>query len=505
MQEVESAPKTDPANKNPAQANPAQANPAQANPAQVNPAQLNPAQVNPAQINPNGPAAKPGRALSLMQRLGPVALALAACALLAVGGYYAWQAWFGEDSSANTVLTAVVTRGNLEDTVTATGTLQPKDYVDVGTQVSGQLKRLLVDVGAVVKAKDLLAEIDPSVYQAKVDGDQAQLLNQKAQLADKQAQLVLADLQLTRQQNMTRDEATTADALQSAEATRKSALAQVDSIKAQIEQTGSTLRGDEASLGYTKIYAPIAGTVVSQAAKQGQTLNANQQAPIVMRIADLSTMTVQAQVSEADVPKLHVGMDVYFTTLGGDNRRYYGKLRQIPPTPNVVNNVVLYDALFEVENPNQVLMTQMTAQVFFVVSSARNAVLVPLTALRPVPAEVRPRAPAVAGADEGKSAARSGGAERKSGGARSGERASGADARNQFANGRALVSVVSTDGKVTDREVKVGVMNRVSAQILSGLEPGEKVVIGVKAPAAASAARTGSALVPNAAKGGGRP
>ena len=92
-------------------------------------------------------------------------------------------------------------------------------------------------------------------------------------------------------------------------------------------------------------------------------------------------MTVQAQVSEADVPKLHVGMDVYFTTLGGDGRRFYGKLRQIPPTPTVVNNVVLYDALFDVENPNRTLMTQMTAQVFFVVASARDSVIVPLTAL----------------------------------------------------------------------------------------------------------------------------
>ena len=102
-----------------------------------------------------------------------------------------------------------------------------------------------------------------------------------------------------------------------------------------------------------------------------------------MRIADLSTMTVQAQVSEADVPKLHVGMDVYFTTLGGDNQRYYGKLRQILPTPTVVNNVVLYDALFDVTNPDQALMTQMTAQVFFVAASAKDAVLVPLAALRP--------------------------------------------------------------------------------------------------------------------------
>src|SRR5450830_1276981 len=375
-------------------------------------------------------------ARSRVSRFRQPALVLAACAVLAGGGYYTWQTWFAKDGSANSLLTAVVTRGNLEDTVTATGTLQPKDFVDVGTQVSGQLKKLLVDIGDVVKKGQLLAEIDPSVYQAKVDGDQAQLLNQQAQLADKQAQLALADLQLTRQQNLTREEATSADALQIAEATRKSALAQQDSIKAQIEQTGSTLRGDEANLGYTKIYAPIAGTVVSQAAKLGQTLNANQQAPIIMRIADLSTMTVQAQVSEADVPKLRVGMDVYFTTLGGDNRRFYGKLRQIPPTPTVVNNVVLYDALFDVANPNQALMAQMTAQVFFVASSAKDAVLVPLTALRPVAAEGQPRGPRASGSGTGAGAARKDG----------GERASGIDPRSQYANGRALVSVVGADG-----------------------------------------------------------
>ena len=416
-----------------------------------------------------------------MPRAARWALVLAACALLAGGGYYAWWTGFGQDSPAGSLITAVAQRGDLEDTVTATGTLQPKDFVDVGTQVSGQLKKLLVDLGAIVKAGQLLAEIDPSVYQSKVDGDQAQLLNQKAQLADKQALLALAELQFTRQQNLNRENATTTDALQIAEEARNSALAQGNSIKAQIQQTESTLRGDEANLGYTKIYAPIAGTVVSQTAKQGQTLNANQQAPIVMRIADLATMTVYAQASEADVPKLHVGMDVYFTTLGGDNRRYYGKLRQISPTPTVVNNVVLYDALFDVANPNQALMTQMTAQVFFVAASAKDAVLVPLAALRPV---------ASAGIGSGPRAA--------------GARASSIDPRSQFANGVALLSVVGADGKVADRNVKVGVMNRVSAQIVSGLEAGERVVIGTKAPATAAPTPTGSALVPGAAKGGGR-
>ncbi|MBE0612064.1 MAG: efflux RND transporter periplasmic adaptor subunit [Burkholderiales bacterium] len=433
---------------------------------------------HPAQLT----AARPTPANARWLRPGPVALALSTIAVLAFGGYFAWQTWFSPDSSARPVLTAVAERGNLEDTVTATGTLQPRDFVDVGTQVSGQLKKLHVDIGAIVKARDLLAEIDASVYQAKVDGDHAQLLNQQAQLSDKQAQLALAELQLTRQKNMMREEATTADALQSAEANLKSAIAQRDSIKAQIQQTASTLRGDEANLGYTKIYAPIAGTVVSLAAKQGQTLNANQQAPIVMRIANLSTMTVQAQVSEADVPKLHIGMDVYFTTLGGSKRRFYGKLRQIPPTPTVVNNVVLYDALFDVANPDQTLMTQMTAQVFFVVSSAKDAVLVPLTALRPA-------------------AAKPSGAAN----ARGARRASGADARNQFADGRALLSVVDAAGKIVEREVKVGVMNRVTAQILSGLEPGEKVVIGIKTIAAAAPVQSSSSLVPAASQGRGRP
>jgi macrolide-specific efflux system membrane fusion protein len=414
-----------------------------------------------------------------VRRLGAIALVVAACALLGAGSYYAWQAWFSQDRAGVALVTAVATRGNLEDTVTATGTLQPKDFVDVGTQVSGQVKRLLVDVGAIVKKGQLLAEIDPSVYQAKVDGDRAQLLNQRAQLADRHAQLVLAQLQSRRQQNLDRENATTADAVQSAEAGEQSAAAQVKSILAQIQQTESTLRGDEANLGYTKIYAPIAGTVVSQAAKLGQTLNANQQAPIVMRIADLSTMTVQAQVSEADVPKLRIGMDVYFTTLGGDNRRFYGKLRQIPPTPTVVNNVVLYDALFDVENPKQALMTQMTAQVFFVAASAKDAVLVPLAALRVVPGE-----------GTGKRSARKGG-----------ERVSGTDPRSQFARGAAMLSVVGADGKAADRQVKVGVMNRVSAEILAGLEPGEKVVIGTKAPAGAARAPAASALVPTA--GGG--
>jgi macrolide-specific efflux system membrane fusion protein len=460
---------------------------------------------------PPAPAGAP-RSASHSPHLGPrLALVALAVLLLAGAGYYAWRTWLAAPDARSTYLSAAVTRGNLEDAVTATGTLQPRDYVDVGTQVSGQLKKLRVEIGSEVKKGDLLAEIDQAVYQSRVDSNRAQLRNQHAQLADRQSQRTLAEQQLTRQQNLARENATTTEALQTAEAALRSATAQIEALRAQIQQTESTLRGDEANLGYTRIFAPMSGTVVSQNAKEGQTLNANQQAPIVLRIADLSTMTVQTQVSEADVSKLRVGMEVYFTTLGAQERRWYGRLRQINPTPTAVNNVVLYDALFDVPNANRQLMTQMTAQVFFVVASAKDAVLVPIAALRPVrgggrrggegrsagaassPAEGSTVPGKTAGSEAGKStgaeSGKSTGAESgKSTSAESGARkergeratAAGGDPRALYANGRALVRVVAADGSVAEREIAVGTMNRVSAQVLSGLEPGEQVVVGTR-------------------------
>lgn len=431
--------------------------------------------------------------------------------LLAAGGlavallvaYLGWRAWRSAQDPAANMLTASVTRADLEDTITATGTLQPKQFVDVGTQVSGQLKQVLVDVGSVVKARQLLAEIDPSVYLSKADADRAQLGNQAAQLNDRQAQLALAELQLKRQQAMMQDEATTAEALQMAEAGAKSARAQVASVRAQMQQTNSTLRGDEANLSYTKIYAPMAGTVVSLAVKPGQTLNANQQAPVVLRIADLSVMTVQAQVSEADVGKLTIGMDVYFTTLGAANKRYYSTLRQIPPTPTVLNNVVLYDALFDIANSKQALMTQMTAQVFFVLASAKQVLQVPLTALHP--AARAPGASAGAGPRHGRA---QGAGERQGGGAgdtaRAGRPARSDDPRAQFRSGHAMVSVVGPNGHVAERAVQVGVMTRVAAEITAGLAEGERVVIGNKPAARPAVPRAGGALGATAPTGGPR-
>jgi membrane fusion protein, macrolide-specific efflux system len=398
---------------------------------------------------------------------------LVASALLALGAGGAWaaHAWTGHGDPAGQLTLATVQRGELEDTVTATGILQPREYVDVGTQVSGQLKALHVEIGARVKSGQLIAEIDPTVYLSRVEADQAQLRTQQAQLQDRQAQLALAEQQHQRQVNMMKENATTQDALQTAEAALRSAQAQIKVLQAQIEQTQSTLRGDQANLNYTKIYAPMSGTVVAQSAKQGQTLNANQQAPVVVRIADLSTMTAQSQVSEADVSSLRAGMRVYFTTLGNASQRWYGTLRQINPTPETVNNVVLYDALFDVQNPDGALMTQMTAQVFFVTAEAKNATLVPVAALRPA----------------GTSEARRGGERRSP--AKNADAGAAVDARTRLANGPAVVRVVKPGGAIEARDVRVGVVSRVSAQILSGLEPGEQVVVGQRAATPTSPAK----------------
>ncbi|MGH6946725.1 MAG: efflux RND transporter periplasmic adaptor subunit [Kiloniellales bacterium] len=397
---------------------------------------------------------KPRRQRQTWPWVGALLLLLVAIA----GGLYLWR---GTGSGAPAYLTVEVERGNIEDSTIATGTLQPFDFVDVGTQVSGQLRSIHVEVGNEVREGDLLAEIDPTIYRSRVEGTKAELLALKAQLADRQAQLVLAGQQLERQRQLMAARATSEQALQSAVASHKSAAAQVTALKAQIQNTESTLNGEVASLGYTVIRAPMAGTVVSLSAKQGQTLNANQQAPVILRIANLSTMTVTAQVSEADIGRLENGMDVYFTTLGRPDRKWRGQLRKILPTPSVVNNVVLYSALFDVPNPNRQLMTQMTAQVFFVSARAEDALLVPLGALQPLGGK-QPRD--VAGE-------------------------SGADVR------RYKVQVQQSDGTLDERIVTVGVTNRVDAQIVEGLAEGDRVVIG-RSRSAGSADRSAAVRLP---------
>lgn len=353
-------------------------------------------------------------------------------AALAVAGAGAWWLWRDDPEAAAGAAAVSVVRGNIEDTTTALGTLQPLDYVDVGAQVSGQLLKLHVALGDAVTKGQLLAEIDPRLMQAKVVASEAQLTNQRAQLKQTQAQAELAQSQLKRQRALFNEKATSEELLQGAQAEAKIKAAQIEALQAQIEQTEAGLEEDRTNLEYTKIYAPMNGTVVSQSAKQGQTLNANQQAPVIVQIANLARMTVDTQVSEADIGKLRVGMPVYFTTLG-QTQRWQASLRQILPTPTVTNNVVLYNAQFDVENPDGKLMTQMTAQVFFVNAKVDDVLTVPVALL-----QNRPGRPA--------------------------------------GQGLAYRLQVLEKGKPVERVVTIGLRDRLSAQVLDGLSEGEKLL-----------------------------
>jgi membrane fusion protein, macrolide-specific efflux system len=431
---------------------------------------------------PQGPLA---RARAVLRRR-PWLTGGVIAAILAALAYFVFAP--GSAGTGEPIVVAA-TRGDVEDTVTALGALQPKDYVDVGAQVSGQLKTIAVRIGDSVTKGQFLAEIDSTVQAAKVQSDRDSLQGLQASLAANLAQANLTRAQLARQKGLLKIGGTSRDAYQIAEAAARSAQAQVNALKAQIAQAQSQLNGDAATLGYAKIYAPIAGSVVSITAMQGQTLNASQQAPVILRIADLSTMTVWTQVSEADVPKLSAGMDAYFTTLGSPDRRWAGKLRQILPTPEVVNNVVLYTALFDVANPTGTLMPQMTAQVFFIAAAARNVVTVPVAALHY-------GRPGAAGA-----AHRTGNRSGQRRGATQGEATSNAQANAQ---GRpAWVTVVKDDASRETRRVRVGISNRVSAEVVSGLAEGERVVAGTKQDSGTVAGGSGSGGQRRGGPGGG--
>ncbi|UDF30703.1 UNVERIFIED_ORG: efflux RND transporter periplasmic adaptor subunit [Roseateles sp. XES5] len=364
-------------------------------------------------------------------------------AVLAGASTYAWRAYAPAETAA-AVITQPVTRGDIENAVTAVGTLEAIKSVDAGAQVSGQLKAMHVAIGDIVTKGQILAEIDPATIENRMEINRAELANLEAQLESKTAQLALKQANIARQRSLVAGNAAARQALDQAVADLAAAKADVDATTAQIRKQQATLAGDEVDLGYTKIYAPMAGTVVANPVKEGQTLNAVQSAPTIVTIADLSTMTVRAEVSEADVGRLTPGMEAYFTLLGQPGKRFTGKLRQIEPSPTVENNVVLYNALFDVPNPEGALMMSMSAQVFFVQAAARDVLVAPAGAV---------------------STTRDGG------------------------KPKAQVTVVTASGAQEVRDVETGIRNRVSVEIRSGLAEGDNVVVSAGGKASSGSGR----------------
>ena len=339
-----------------------------------------------------------------------------------------WYFWpFGK---ANVLYaTATVERGNVESTVLAAGIVQPVNYVDVGAQTSGVLRSLKVKRGDLVEKGQLLAEIDPVLAATALTSANASLENMTSQRTVKQAQLTLAKLQRVRNDTLFAHGLISADDRDITRASFDVASADVVSLSAQMKQATASVNTAKANLGYARITAPMAGEVVSITTLEGQTLNANQQAPTILRIADLNTMTVWAQVSEADIVRVKPGQDVYFTVLG-QTRRWNGKIKQILPTPELINNVVFYDVLFNIPNPERELNIQMTAQVFIVLAQAKNVLLIP-TAV-------------IGNASEGSNM---------------------------------KIQVLKPDGRVELRSIKIGIKSEISAEVTEGLTEKEQIVI----------------------------
>ncbi|PKH81473.1 efflux RND transporter periplasmic adaptor subunit [Psychrobacter sp. 4Bb] len=388
-----------------------------------------------------------------------------------------------EEATPN-YLTATVEVGDIENNVMASGKVKALNTVDVGAQVSGEVKRLYVEVGDEVKQGDLIAQIDQVTQKNSLSNEQASLEQSEAalqsaqaeslskqaslksayaDLASRQSELKQAQSDFARLQDLVAIDAisqqeydTQATSVETAKAAVANARAAIDTAKAAIATTEANINSQQAALrksrtnvstaeedlSYTTIRAPISGTVVSITTEQGTTVNANQTAPTLVTLADLSTVRINAQISEADVINVSAGMPAYFNIIGNPDKQYDATLTAIEPAPEQISSTsstdaaIYYVGYVEVPNPDRLFRIDMTAQIYIIVNEAKNTLLVPSTVIQ----EKRTK-------EKGKST-----------------------------TGK-FVRVLRDDGTVEERIVEVGIDNRVNAQILSGLKEGEEVII----------------------------
>ncbi len=364
-------------------------------------------------------------------------------------------------------LTSPVERGDLEVNILAYGKMEASQQVDVGAQVSGQIKNMYVALGDRVNKGELMVEIDDLPQQNAVKDGDARLKNAIASKVAKEAQLLNAKIHLERQQNLIKNGATTRADLDTAEANLKVYEAELEALVAQIAQSQIALDTAELDLTYTKITSPMDGIVVATVVKEGQTVNSSQTAPTIVKVADLSVMTIKAQISEADVTKLHPGMSAYFTILGEPNQRYEAVLRQIEPATetfqttvgNAVTNfteAVYYNGLFDVQNPDLKFYIGMSTQVYIVLEDEQDVLTIPVSALRYRPSDEMVMKPS---------------------------------------SGKKIVWVLDNEltGSISPREIETGISNNVTIEVKSGLKEGDRVITAESMGTVAAQARGGNA------------
>lgn len=382
---------------------------------------------------------------------GRVKIAAALVAVV-VTGVVAATRFPGTSNKAQSYITAPVTISDLREEVLASGTLKPARLTAVGAQVSGRITALNVRVGDTVKAGDVIAQIDPVTKRNDLRSSEASLKNYRAQKDEKDAALVLAEANLARQQATLAQRATSRSDFDSADSTVRQTRAQIAALESLIVGAEASVETAKVNLDYTRITAPIDGTVLATVAQEGQTVNAVQSAPTIIVLGQLETMTVRAEISEADIVKVKPGQSLYFTILGDQDHRYEAQLEQIEPAPESIKSdasfssttttsssssstsststAIYYIGVFNVPNKDLALRTYMTAEVHIITGEASKVKVIPALAVM-----------------------------RKS-------------------DGRSTVRTLAASGDVHEREVKTGLNDRTTVEIKSGLDAGERVVTG---------------------------
>ena len=312
--------------------------------------------------------------------------------LLALIGYGVYRFTYVEPP---TYMTALPSVRDIKQQVYATGTVAGKVEVDVGAQVSGQIKKLYVERGDRVQRGDLLCEIDPEIQTNDLRRAQAEEKLIAAQIASKEAQIKMLRSEHQRQQRLLKTDATSAQTAEQAAAQYEMALADLDALKAQYDQAVISVDDATTNLGYTRIVAPMDGTVYAIPVEEGQTVNANQTTPTILKLATLDTMTVEAEISEADVVKVKPGMPCRFTIMGLPNRYFEANLRSIDPAPASAESTsssstsssssteaIYYNALLDVDNAEGILRIDMTAEVEITIAAVTGVQAIPISAVQ---------------------------------------------------------------------------------------------------------------------------
>lgn len=374
----------------------------------------------------------------IVRQRGGIVKILVILILLGAGGYGLWHYWQGKKAAENApppVLTETVRRGEIRQKIHASGTVTASRKVDVGAQVSGEIDALYVAIGDELKAGDPIANIDASTQRNSEATAQAQLASREAALTAAKAQLAEAKQKRTRQQTLLNKGAASRESLEAADAALKNAQGAVEQAQAAVRQSRIDVETAGLNLGHTRVTAPMDGTVIAVPVEKGQTVNAMQTAPTLITLADLSTMTVKAEIAEADVGKVKAGMKASFTLLGDTRKRYESTLKSIDPAPLAVSdnsttndNAVYYYGHIDIDNAERTLRIGMTANIDILIAEAKDTLIIPLTALQ----------------DEGEDD---------------------------------QVLVPGENGEPVPRKIRLGLQDGIHAEVLEGLGEGEEVVV----------------------------